>query len=158
MNVAIYAPSTNIYSKILNRNLGELNPELGVEIHRSICSLKQRLCQPVNELLAAVLYVAGEDELTEFLRMQDLFWDLPVILIVSSLDRKTFTRAHILRPRFLTDVDDDFKDVAGVLQRLLDKKAARPDFQIKADRPETAKRTGWQEQVLATREPANKRH
>ena len=136
MNIVIYAPSTDIYSSILNRDLGELNPELGVEIHRSLGSLKQRLSQPVNELVAAILYVSGEDDLSQLLRMQDLLWDLPLILVIPAQDRQTVSCAHSLRPRFLTDVEGDFKEVAEVLKRMLDKKGHRTSLSFDARRPE----------------------
>jgi hypothetical protein len=115
---------------ILNHNLREIGLELGVEIHRSVSSLKDRLCQPLNELVAAIIYVAGEKDLSELMFIKDLLWEVPLIIIVDAQDWQTVVRAHSLRPRFLTGLENDFDEVVAVLKRIFDKKTcwshARP--------------------------------
>jgi hypothetical protein len=124
MNLVIYSPSTETHNSYLRRELESMSSDLVLEIHRSVYSLGKRLRRPVKDLVAVILSIAEERELLELLSIQDLLWDLPVILIIPAQDKRMIAQAHHFRPRFLTDANGDCSEIVSVLNRMLDNSRA----------------------------------
>jgi hypothetical protein len=114
------------YAKVLegfgNKVLGviqSLVPLSQIETHRTIESLNCKLRQPINNLDTAVMLASNKEDLLDLLSLRDLFWNLRIILIIPDRKSGTVAMGHMLRPRFLSYADGDFKDVAAVLEKML---------------------------------------
>lgn len=121
MNLIVYAPSIEICEKIIRLDMEKLTSKLGLELHRSLETLKMRLSHPLNEIAIAVLYVVSEKELAELLQIKSLLWEIPIILIMTLADKVAIKKAHLLRPRFLANDKSDFNDIITVINRIIQK-------------------------------------
>lgn len=95
-------------------------PLLRVETYRTIESLNRRLRLPVNNLNIAVLLASNKEDLLDLLALRKLFWNFRIILIVPDRKPETVAMGHILRPRFLSYADGNFKDFEEVLKKMLE--------------------------------------
>lgn len=89
------------------------------EIFESIKGLSDRFRHPARSECIAILLIMTRAELREILLIKDLFDDVRVILILPDKLSETISIAHKLRPRFLSFIDSDFKDVSTVLEKML---------------------------------------
>lgn len=121
MNLLIYAPSIEIFEKIIRLDMEKLTSQLGIELHRSPETLKTSLNHPLKEIAIALLYVVSEKELAGLLQIKDLLWEIPIILVMTPTDKEAIKKAHLLRPRFLTDEKSNFKDIINVINRTIHK-------------------------------------
>ncbi|MGO9137829.1 MAG: hypothetical protein ACLP9S_16385 [Syntrophales bacterium] len=93
-----------------------------LKIYRTIDSLSSELRRPRNHGDIAILLASSKVEL-QYLNLnslRNLLSDLKIIVILPDSNPDTVARAHILRPRFLSYCDSDFKDVAAVLSRMIE--------------------------------------
>ena len=90
-------------------------------VFHSIEDLAQRLREPKENVIIAVLLAGKEDELMEMLAIRDLLFDIPVILILPDRQQETISKGRKLYPRFLTYADGDLSEIAAVLGKMLEK-------------------------------------
>jgi hypothetical protein len=128
MNLILYAPSAEICEKIIRLDVENITGELGVELHRSLETLKRRLSHPWKEISVGLFYVVSEEELTGLLQIKEMLWEIPVILVMTLSDKAALKKAHLIRPRFLTDGKSDFKDIINVLNRTIHKNKLFPNI------------------------------
>jgi hypothetical protein len=105
--------------KKLRGSIQLLVPLSQIETHRKIESLNRRLRRLANNLDIAVLLASNKEDLLDLLALRDLFWNLRIILIIPYRKSETVAMGHMLRPRFLSYADGDFKDVAALLEKML---------------------------------------
>lgn len=110
------------YSKKMKRPEKQLLMAIGLllskdqyRICRSIRALSKELRQPVVDTTIAILLASSREDLQDILSVRDLLWNTKVILIVPDADPETVAKGHTLRPRFLSDYDNYFLNVADVL-------------------------------------------
>ena len=119
MNLICYAKPNSCAGKRLQKVISAIVPREQIELFRSIDSLSRRLCVATYNLNVAVLLASSRKDLSEILSIRDLFRDIRIILILPDRDRDTISQGHKLYPRFLSYVDDNFADVAAVLEKML---------------------------------------
>lgn len=90
-----------------------------LELYQTIEVLKQRLCQPKEELFVGLLMVSDREGLLDLLSLRQLFLDIPTILIIPDKEKETIALAHRFRPNFLGFPDDDPEKISQVLEKLL---------------------------------------
>jgi len=71
-----------------------------------------------------VILAPGRKILLELQDLDQMLERLRVILILPDADPQTIARGHNLRPRYLSNIQSDFQDVAAVLRKML----AFPEF------------------------------
>ncbi len=71
-----------------------------------------------KELLVAVLVVHSEEEIEELEYIRDLFGDTLIILVLPDQQDSTISKGYKLQPRFLTAMNNDFYDVAKVVEKI----------------------------------------
>ena len=91
------------------------------EIYRNLESLSQRLRRPTQLPEVSILFANSRADFMELLSIRDLLLNLRIILILPDANKETITRGHTLFPRFLTYANSDFKDVAAVLKKMIQK-------------------------------------
>jgi hypothetical protein len=95
------------------------NAHLPVELHRSVESLHQRLCQPREKFPVAVLYIVRERDLSKMVDLKERSSDTRLVLVLPNRNAETISKGHSLRPSFLTFVDTDPGEVMAVLKNIL---------------------------------------
>ena len=121
MAVLLYASQTSSAGRKLKQIVKSLIPEEETEIYLTIDSLSRRLRQPRNNLSIAVLLAFTKKDLSDLLSIGDLFWGFRIILILPDREQSTIAKGHIFRPRFITYADNNFLEVAAVLDKMLEK-------------------------------------
>jgi hypothetical protein len=125
MKLLVYAAKSDGVAQDLQQVIEEIVPKENLEIYRYFNSLSYRLQQPMNGLEIAILLADSDQDLTDFLSLQDLLSEIRVIIILPDHEPSTFARAHMLRPRFMTYTDSDFKDVKAVISKMINGQKAR---------------------------------
>ena len=129
MDILLYTKKENRAGMHLRRVIESLVFEGNTEVYDSIETFGIRLRQTLREEAIAVLLAGNREELLEIRSIGDLLNDIPLILIIPDQDEDTIHKAHALRPRFLTQTDSDFKDVAAVLGKMLANKHSRQSLE-----------------------------
>ena len=120
MNVLYYSTKIDSAIERLKKAIESVITKEKLEVYSSFDSLSTRLHRPLNGLKIAILLADSDQDLTDFLSLQDLLSELRIILILPDREPSTFARAHILRPRFMTYTDSDFEDIRAVLSKMID--------------------------------------
>jgi len=93
-----------------------------METFNSVENLSRRLCRPNttrNETIA-VLFTVDIKDLLDLISIRDLLDDIGIILILPDDKKETISAGHRLRPRYISYIDGNFKDVAAVLRKMLE--------------------------------------
>ena len=78
----------------------------------------------------AILLASSREELQDILSIRELLEDTKIILIVPDTNPDTVAKGHTLRPRFLSDCNSDFVDVAAVLGQMIRKLGQNNDTDV----------------------------
>ena len=90
-----------------------------LEKFHSIEALAVRLQDPKVKPEVAVLHASSRVELLELVCLSELLQDIRIVLILPDRDPSTVARGHKLRPRFITDRENDCWEITTILKRLL---------------------------------------
>ncbi len=96
-----------------------------IENYHTLKNFSIRLRQFSKEPTIAVLYATNRRELSKILAIQNLLFDIHIVLILPDNTDETVSIGHKLHPRFLSYVDSDFKDVTAVLKKMI---GGRPEI------------------------------
>jgi hypothetical protein len=120
MTVLFFATRKNGDVKRLQREVAAVTCSEKLEAYTTFDSLVQRLRKPICHSVVAVLFITGEEELLKILSISDLLLTVRIILVLQDREKETITKGHRVYPRFLSHADSDFKDVAAVLEKMLE--------------------------------------
>jgi hypothetical protein len=120
MAVIFYLPAYEERGEeLLNRMMVEL-PQQEVETYRCFPDLRWRLQCPFPDIRVAVLLCMSQADLQEIFSLGEFLQDLKIILVLPDDDTETIIKAHNLRPRYLSWLDNNFFDIVTVLKRMVD--------------------------------------
>ena len=114
----IYAPPEYSNAKGFDRILDQFAEQSPCLLFDSLSDFAQRLRQPMDPNLIAVLFPKDTDQLGELVAIRHLLRDLRVVLILPDSRETTVSRGHVLRPRFVSYADSDLSDVAAVVTKM----------------------------------------
>jgi hypothetical protein len=101
-------------------------PGIEVETCETLEDLFQRFTQPLQDPGIAIFLFANPKDLAEALPIRHQLQDASLILVVPDREPGTIAMAHQLRPRFLTDLQNDLTVVTAVVEKMLKIRAGRP--------------------------------
>jgi hypothetical protein len=130
MTLLIYSTKTENAGERLLKVIELLLPDKKFELCRSVDELSKRLRQPVFNPTIAILLTSSGKELQDILSIRELLEDTKIILIVPDTNPDTIAKGHMLRPRFLSDCNSDFVDVAAVLGQMIRKLKRNDDTDV----------------------------
>ena len=119
MSLLVYAAKSNGVTRQLQQAIEEVVPKKKYEVCRDLKILSERLQQPMNGLKIAIVLADSDQTFADFLSLQDLLSQLKIILILPDRQTATFSKAHLLGPRFVTYADSDFEDLKAVLGKMV---------------------------------------
>jgi len=103
--------------------------ERPLEVFTKFEDFAMRIRRLPRDVDVAVLWVRSDRQLTALLYLAEYLEGARIILILNNRDQGMTRKAHLLHPRFLTYIDDDFSNIAAVLSKMLQKNNC---FSIKA--------------------------
>jgi len=119
MATILYLPSDNglvdRFCEVLNYTI----PGKPFAICHTLEELSRQLRDPQSIVKVAVLCVMDKEEIEGITALGEVIENVKLIFILAYDDRETIMMAHRLRPRYITWLDSDFRNVAGVLKRLV---------------------------------------
>jgi hypothetical protein len=121
MKILYYSSTINGAGEWLQEAIESVVQAEKTEIYRNLESLSQRLRRPTQLPDVSILFANSRADFMDLLPIRDLLLNLRIILILPDGNKETITRGHTLFPRFLTYANSDFKDVAAVLKKMIQK-------------------------------------
>lgn len=118
MAVILYLPEHNGAGARLHRIVKEVLSERNIEWFGSLNEMSQRLHEPIPDVKIAILYLTNKQDLLRVCAMGDFLGDIRLILVLPDGNPETISKAHLLRPRFITYVDNSFDDLGLVLKQM----------------------------------------
>jgi hypothetical protein len=124
--VLLYLKTTQAEAvgKKLIRSVREVVLLQDILIANTMDKLFVNLSRPGGEIAATIIVAFSGEELFNFALFRDILLRAPLILILPDHEKKTITKGHALRPRFLSYIDNDFSEVSGVLKKIIWKTTA----------------------------------
>ena len=119
MNVLLFTGEKSGAGDRLQKAIESVVTKERIEMMHTVENLSKRLRRPVHNLAVAVLLSGTLKEFSDILAIGDLLSGLRIILILPGRDEETSTKALDLYPRFITYADQNFDEVAEVLEKIL---------------------------------------
>lgn len=120
MKILLYSSAEEEPKIGIRERLRNLVPEENLEIYRSIEELVHGLYRLHSYDTILLLQAKDREELLRIVSLRDLLQGLRVILLIPDREGDTISLAHRLRPRFLSNSENDFSDTFSVLQKMLE--------------------------------------
>ena len=120
MGVLLYTTNGggDAFDRLMKRIEGVV-PTAGIRIGHRIEDLCSELRRPMSGYKIVVLVAEDPRALEAYVSIRDLLKDLSIILVLPNFHKHTLLQACRLYPRFTSDTEGDFKDVAAVLAQML---------------------------------------
>ena len=119
MRLLYYSSRDDRTHKRLEAAVHEVVPEGRMEHFRSLEAFRERLRMPVEPNSIAVLLASNRTELQKMQVLRGLMTEIFIVLVIPDRKDGTIRLAHLLLPRFLSQKDDDFQDLAQVLDKMV---------------------------------------
>jgi hypothetical protein len=120
MGVLLFSNDDNKSEKKLVRAINGIAKRHTQEIFHSIGSISNRFRQPQKDLDLMVILAGSRGDLINLLAIKELFFPIPLILIVPDGEPETMKIGFKLLPRFVSFKNGSFRDVRSVMKKMLD--------------------------------------
>jgi hypothetical protein len=128
MEIIFFAPKNDEGNIQLNSLIDNFTIINGLEIYRTIDDLTNRLCNPHRESTIVVLFIINEKTFQELISIKEYLVNNKVILVLPDRRPETLTKAHKLRPRFISYSDTDTILISEVIDKMITAEPkTRPD-------------------------------
>jgi len=117
--IIFFIPTRNNAEKRLMGAVERLVPTLRMKICRNSYSLRRRLLPGGNSPLAVVILAATKQDLLSVMPLRELLLSFRIIMVLPDSDDVTLAMGWGMWPRFVSYADGDFRDVAGVLDKIV---------------------------------------
>jgi hypothetical protein len=114
-----YIAKRNDAEKRLMAAVEGVIPRAGVKICRSVDGLRKRLLLGGSVVLAVVVLATTKQDLLSLMPLRELLLSFRLILVLPDSDDVTLAMGWGMWPRFVSYADGDFRDVAGVLSKII---------------------------------------
>ena len=118
MKLIFFAPLMDEGDRQINNLITNFTVVSALEIFRTIDSLSERLREPEQDGLVAVLFAISKETLSDIISIKDLLSKPRVILVLPDREADTVAKGHMLRPRFMTYTDTGFGEISAVLDKM----------------------------------------
>jgi hypothetical protein len=118
--VIFFSPMRGGLSERLLRIIESVVSEEKVKICRNIDALSRTLRRPRDGAAIAIFLATSGKDLPDILSLRDHMSDIKIILVLPNSDPDTVSKGHVLRPRFMSDCNSDFQEIAAVLKRMIE--------------------------------------
>jgi hypothetical protein len=119
MGILLFSTNGKECEDRMVRAISELSQRQNVEIYRKVSDLSKRFRRPRGDITVMILLTGNRKDLIGLLNAKDLFFDIPIILILVDYEQETTNLGFKMIPRFISYGDDNFEDVKGVLEKMI---------------------------------------
>ncbi|MFP4083069.1 MAG: hypothetical protein ACLFVG_10000, partial [Candidatus Aminicenantes bacterium] len=118
MQLLFYSSRNDRNNKRLEAAVHEVIPESQIERFKTLDDFGKRLGMPVEPDSVAVLSASNQEELQQMQFLRNLLTEIYVVLVIPDQKDSTIRLAHLLLPRFLSQIESDFMDFKIVLNKM----------------------------------------
>jgi len=118
MQLLLYSSGDDHDEKRLEAAVYKVIPESKIERFKRLDDLRERLRRPVEPDSIAVLSASNREELKQMKLLRRLLIEIYIVLVIPDRKKSTIELAHLLLPRFLSQVHSDFTDLKIVLEKM----------------------------------------
>jgi hypothetical protein len=119
MQILFYIGSGSSAESRLEAALLAAAPGREIERFSRLADFRERMHASVDSGSIAVLAATSGEELQEMQDLSDMLQDICVILVIPDWRESTIHHAHLLRPRFFCQKDDDFSDLNKIISKMV---------------------------------------
>ena len=135
MQLLFYASKNDENENRLDAAIRSATPEGTMEHFSRLDDLRDRLRSIVDPNSIMVLAAVDREELLEIQAFRDMLTEIFIILVLPDRQESTIQLAHLLRPRFLSQVDDDFTDLNQIVAKMIRTPHGPPPLPAAAGNP-----------------------
>jgi hypothetical protein len=118
MRLLLYSSGDDQNNERLEAAVHKVIPERQIELFKRLDDFRARLRMPVEPDSIAVLSASNREELQQMQLLRGLLTEIYVVLVIPDRKKSTIELAHLLLPRFLSQIDSDFTDLKIVLNKM----------------------------------------
>ena len=119
MQLLFYAKRNDESENRLNAAIRSVAPGGAIERFDTLDGFRDRLRSIVEPNSIMVLAAVDREELLEMQALRDMLTEIFVILVLPDRQESTIKLAHLLRPRFLSQTQDDFSDLSQIVAKMI---------------------------------------
>lgn len=119
MHLILYSGLAGETEKRLISTIVEVIPKINLVFCRTIQELHRALLGPSINILAVLIIISDIQNLESIIPLRERLRYCRVILLLPNSDHELVAAAHTLWPRFVSSIDDDFKEIVSVLKKMI---------------------------------------
>jgi len=119
MQLLFYASKNDENQNRLDAAIRSVAPGGAIEHFTQLDELRDRLRSIVEPNSIMVLAAVDREELQKMQAFRDMLTEFFIILVIPDRQEDTIKLAHLLRPRFLSQVNDDFMDLNQIVAKMI---------------------------------------
>jgi hypothetical protein len=118
MQLLFYSSGEDQNAKRLEAAVRKVIPESQIAFFKRLADFRERLQMLVEPDSIAVLSASNRQELQQMQALRELLPEIYVILVIPDRKKSTIELAHLLLPRFLSQIESDFTDLSQVVNKM----------------------------------------
>ena len=135
MQLLFYASKNDENENRLDAAIRLVAPGGTIERFVKLEDFRNRLRSIIEPNSIMVLAAVDREELLELQAYRDMLTEIFIILVLPDRQESTIKLAHLLRPRFLSQVNDDFSELNQIIAKMIQTPHGPPPTPVAAGRP-----------------------
>jgi hypothetical protein len=119
MQLLFYSSKNDKNENRLKAAIRSVSPGGTVEHFTSLAGLRDRLRSIVEPDSIMVLAAVDRSELLKMQAFRDMLTEIFIILVLPDRNKSTLRLAHLLRPRFISQLEDNFNDLNQIVGKMI---------------------------------------
>jgi len=135
MQLLFYASKNDENENRLDAAIRSVAPGGKIERFVKLEDFRNRLRSIIEPNSIMVLAAVDREELLELQAYRDMLTEIFIILVLPDRQESTIKLAHLLRPRFLSQVNDDFSELNQIIAKMIQTPHGPPATPVAAGNP-----------------------
>lgn len=127
MQLLFFASKNNRNENRLAAAIQAATPGRTIERFTRLADFRDRLRSIVEPNSIMVLMVVDREELLQIQAFRDMLTEIYIILVLPDGKKSTIKLAHLLKPRFLSSIKDDFTVLNQIISKMIHAHHGSPD-------------------------------
>jgi hypothetical protein len=135
MQLLFYASKNDKSENRLEAAIRTAIPDVTIEHFTKLSGLRDRLRSIVEPDSIMVLAAVDRAELLKMQAFRDMLTEIFIILVLPDREKSTIRLAHLLRPRYISQLQDDFSELNQIVTKMVQTPHGSPTPQGSAPKP-----------------------
>jgi hypothetical protein len=135
MQLLFYSSKNDKNEHRLEAAIRAVAPGGTIEHFKGLAELRDRLRSIVEPDSIMVLAAVDRSELVKMQAFRDMLTEIFIILVLPDREKSTIHLAHLLRPRFISQLQDDFSELNQIVTKMIQTPHGSPPAPGAAQKP-----------------------